>query len=290
MKFLHRSQKLPFDLLLITLWTILAIVFIVTPSLSETIFGTILVIPMVLFIPGYVLIIALLPKKEDMDIEERLALSFGLSIVIVPVLGLLLKFSIWTKLAHVLLILCILTIIFIIFAAYRREKQPLEDRYYFPFHIIQELLEDELDKPKTKKDWIYTGIMIFTIMLAVSMLYFVITAPKIGERFTEFYILGPEGKADDYSTSLQYNYPSTILVGVANHEYVSVNYTIRIALDKDIQTDILLSLGHNEIWEKNVTFVPGKNGTNLKLEFLLFKEDNFTSPYRELYMWVNVKK
>lgn len=244
---------------------------------------------MVLFIPGYVLITALYPKKDDIDIVERLALSSGLSIAIVPALGMLLKITSGTELVHVLLALCLLTIILIKFAAYRREKQFPEERFYVPFYRLRELVEGELDTPKTKTDRISTCILIFTIVLAVSMLYFVITTPKIGERFTEFYILGPEGKADNYPTTLQSNYPATILVGVANHEYVSVNYTIRIALDKEIQTDTLFSLSHNEIWEKNVTFVPEKIGTNMKLEFWLFKEDNFNSPYRDLYMWVNVK-
>ncbi len=245
---------------------------------------------MVLFIPGYVLITALFPKKDDLDVFERLGLSSGLSIAIVPVLGLLLKSTLWTEFVHVLLALCLLTIILIIISGYRREKQPLEERFYVPFHRLKDLVEAELDTSKIKTDRISTGILIFTIMLGASMLYFVITTPKIGERFTEFYILGPEGKADNYPTTLQRNYPATILVGVANHEYVSVNYTVRIALDKDIQTDTLFSLGHNEIWEKNVTFVPEKNGTNMNLEFLLFKEDNFSSPYRELHMWVNIEK
>jgi uncharacterized membrane protein len=245
---------------------------------------------MFIFVPGYVLITALYPKEDDLDTIERLALSFGFSIAIAPVLGLLIKFTFRAGSLNVQLALCILTIIFIIFAAYRREKQLPEKRFYVPFHYLKELVGKELDIPKSKTDRIYTSILIFTVVLAISMLYFVITTPKIGEKFTEFYILGPDGRAYNYPTTLQYNYPSTIIVGVANHEYISVNYTVRIVLDKDIQTDTLFSLGHNEIWEKNVTFVPKKNGTNMKLEFWLFKEDNFSSPYRELYLWVNVNK
>ncbi|MFU8767423.1 MAG: DUF1616 domain-containing protein, partial [Candidatus Methanoperedens sp.] len=275
---LHISQKHPFDLFLIIIWTITTFVFIITPLLSETFLKTILVIPMVLFIPGYVMMAAIYPKKDDIDNMERLALSSGLSIAITPILGVLLKFTPGAELVHVLLALCLFTMILIKFALYRREKQPAEKRFYVPFHILQELVEKELDTPKTRTDRISTGILVFTIVLAVSMLYFVITTPKIGERFTEFYILGPEGKADNYPATLQSNYPATILVGVANREYVSVNYTVRIALDKQIQTDTLFSLGHNEIWEKNVTFVPEKNGTNMKLEFWLFKENNFSSP------------
>ena len=287
---MHRHQKIPFDHLLIIIWTIITFVFIITPLLSETFFKTILVIPMLLFIPGYVLITALFPKKDDLDPVERLALSSGLSIAIAPVLGILLKFTLGAELDHILLALCLLTIILIKFAAYRREKQPPDKRFYISFHLLQQFVEEELDMAKSKTDRIHNGILIFTIVLAVSMLYFVITAPKIGEHFTEFYILGTDGKADNYPTTLQSNYPATIRVGVANHEYVSINYTVRIVLDKDIQTDTLFSLGHNKIWEKKVTFVPEKNGTNMKLEFLLFKEDNFSSPYQELHMWVNVKK
>jgi uncharacterized membrane protein len=244
---------------------------------------------MVLFIPGYVLIAALFPRKDDLDKVERLALSSGLSIAITLVLGMLLKFTSGAELVDLMPALYLLTLIFILFAAYRRKKQPPQERFYVPFNRLQELVEEERDMTGSKNDRINNGILIFTIVLAVSMLYFVITTPKIGDSFTEFYILGPEGKADNYTTTLQSNYPATILVGVANHEYVSVNYTVRIALDKDIQTDTLFSLGHNEIWETNVTFVPEMIGTNMKLEFWLFKEDNFSSPYRELYMWVNVK-
>ncbi|MDE1854263.1 MAG: DUF1616 domain-containing protein [Thaumarchaeota archaeon] len=49
----------------------------------------------VLFLPGYTLIEALYPKKEDLDGLERLALSIGLSLALVPLVGLLLNYTPW---------------------------------------------------------------------------------------------------------------------------------------------------------------------------------------------------
>jgi uncharacterized membrane protein len=41
-------------------------------------------LPLVLFIPGFALSYALFPKKKDIDTLERIALSFGLSIALIP--------------------------------------------------------------------------------------------------------------------------------------------------------------------------------------------------------------
>lgn len=287
---MQKFLKLQLDIILIFIWTILAIAFMITPSLNEAFIRKILIIPIVLFIPGYVLIAAIFPKKEGLEYIERLALSFGLSVAVVFVLDLLAKFFFGKGLLPVLLSLCLSIVIITVFVAYRRAKLPPEERFDVPFHRMQELLKEELEMPKSKTDRIITGILIFSIVLAIGMLYYVINVPKIGEKFTEFYILGPAGKADNYSSVLHYNYSANIVVGVVNHEYVPANYTVRIVLDKDIMTDRLLFLDHNTTWENNVSFVPDKYGTNMKLEFWLFKEDNFTAPYRELYMWVTVNK
>ena len=48
-----------------------------------------------LFFPGYTLIAALFPKKDSLNGIERLALSFGLSIVVVPLIGLILNYTPW---------------------------------------------------------------------------------------------------------------------------------------------------------------------------------------------------
>jgi uncharacterized membrane protein len=49
----------------------------------------------VLFIPGYVTVEALFPKGQELDGIERFALSVGLSLAVVPLIGLLLNYTPW---------------------------------------------------------------------------------------------------------------------------------------------------------------------------------------------------
>src|SRR3989442_12114602 len=62
--------------------------------------GNLLSILFVLLVPGYVLAAALFPgsltpQESEIDWTERIALSLGLSIAVVPFLGLLLNFTPW---------------------------------------------------------------------------------------------------------------------------------------------------------------------------------------------------
>ncbi len=50
-------------------------------------------VPFVLFFPGYALITALVPRKTGMSGIERVALSFGLSIALVILIGLALNYT-----------------------------------------------------------------------------------------------------------------------------------------------------------------------------------------------------
>ncbi len=287
---MQKHKRFPSDLLILLGWTIMTLVFIFIPSLSETFVRTMLGIPIILFFPGYVLIAALFPKKDDLETLERIALSFGFSVAVASLFGLLLNFTFGIKLLPVLLTLCVYIVVLVFIAAYRRKSLPENERFSIPFHRLYEVINDEIYVSNSRADIIFTCILIFSIALAIGMMYFVITTHNIGERFTEFYILGPDGKAENYSTNLKYNFPAQILVGAINHEFASVNYTVQTALEKDILTDTFFRLNHNETWEQNITFIPDKEGENLKLEFRLFKEDNFTAPYRELHLWVNAKK
>ena len=84
----------------------------------------------VLWLPGYTFIKALFPthvpiktSSEDLDTIERIALSIGMSLALVPIVGLLLNYTPWgIRLTPIVLSLLALTIVFATVALIR-EKQ-----------------------------------------------------------------------------------------------------------------------------------------------------------------------
>jgi len=75
----------------------------------------------VLYLPGFTLIEALYPKREDLDSLERLALSIGLSLALVPLVGLVLNYTPWgIRLDPIFMSLALLTITLAAVAVARR--------------------------------------------------------------------------------------------------------------------------------------------------------------------------
>jgi uncharacterized membrane protein len=98
---MHRLIKLDdnWDLLLLNVLSVALILVIVFIPNSPV--RVVLGLPFVLFFPGYALICLLFPRKGDLDGVERIALSLGLSIAIVPLIGLALNYTSWgIRLAH----------------------------------------------------------------------------------------------------------------------------------------------------------------------------------------------
>jgi uncharacterized membrane protein len=144
--------------------------------------------------------------------------------------------------------------------------------------------------PKTgenKKSVIDSGLtvlLLLVILASVAVLIYVIVTPKQGEKFTEFYILGPGGKADDYPTNLRAGENGTIIVGVVNHEYQTMDYIFKAEYrNKTIEKS--LQLLDNQTFENNFTFTAAGNQTE-KLLLLLYRKDNATEAYRSLHLWV----
>jgi len=75
----------------------------------------------VLFIPGYSLIEALYPKESDLSPLERLALSIGLSLALVPLVGLVLNYTPWgIRLDPIVSSLTLLTLLLLTVSSYRK--------------------------------------------------------------------------------------------------------------------------------------------------------------------------
>lgn len=287
-------NNFPSDLSLVISLVLLTDIFVLVPGLSGTFIRTVLGLPLELFLPGYALIAALFPEKSDLDGLERLALSFGLSIAVVPLIGLGLNYTPWgIRLLPILLSLSGFTLAMCGLAYYRREKLPEEKRFEVPFKAGAEALKTEiLKKPESKLDRALTIILIFSILLSVITLIYVTLNPKEGEHFTEFYILGPEGMADNYPTHYVLGENGTVIIGVVNHEYRIVNYSLEVRLEnvslplpEELQH---VSLGHNVTWQRPLTITPPFAGQDMKLEFLLFNDTEKNVSYRDLHLWIDV--
>jgi len=86
----------------------------------------------VLYLPGYTLIQFLFSEKKELDSLERFALSVGLSLAVVPLIGLILNYLPWgIRLAPITVSLSLFVVSFAILAAARKYinlREPVEDR------------------------------------------------------------------------------------------------------------------------------------------------------------------
>jgi uncharacterized membrane protein len=308
--------KIPRDLLACELWLAGAILSIYLPFLNESFLRVLFGIPLVLFIPGYALIAALFPAARDIDGIERVALSFGLSIAIVPLTGLALNYTPFgIRLDPIVICLSILTVGLCLAAQYRRARLPAEERFFVPFHEMLQAVTDEFFKKpgSSRTDRILSVILLIAILAAVATTVYVIVVPKEGEKFTEFFILGEKQKAADYPTHLITGMNSSLFIGIGNHEYRTVNYTVEtyvtnMSFDERTNTSSLesmalldrytVSVPYNETVIRPYFFTPATTTFN-RVDFLLFNEtvpdrrvtglDRINQSYRDLHLWVTVR-
>jgi len=271
------------DLVLTLLFTILCVLFVFIPPLNQTPIRIVLGLPLVLFLPGYSLIGVLFPRKNDLSGIERIAISFVLSLAVVSLLGLVLNFTPFgIRLAPVLIVLSVFTISLSLIAWVRRLKVPAEERFRVPF---ERLLKVNLGQSILDKG--LSIALIASIIGSSATLVYVAVTPKTGERFTEFYILGPNGMASDYPTNMKVGEEGEVIIGIVNHEYENITYRLVVNFNGSLIYEEQVFLIENETWERPFTFIATEKGENQKLEFLLYK-DQQTEAYRTLHLWISV--
>ncbi len=255
---LQMKAKLENKLLMIVAISILLTIIIVFfPSSGMRI---ILGLPFLLFFPGYALVAALFPRRSDLDGIERVALSFGLSIAVVPLAGLILNYTPWgIKLYPILLSLALFILVMSGIAWYRQTKFPQEERLNISLRLR---LPSWRDQPRVDKI-LYLGLAV-VILGAVGVLSYVIVVPKAEEEFTEFYIMGLEGKEEGYPTEfvmagdrvVQVSYGGDrvfeeefggVTIGIVNHEGEEASYQVKAQINgKEVR------LWQNEQWMDEV--------------------------------------
>lgn len=272
------NELIPLNLLVFLL--IIAIIF-----LPVNVLRIILGLPLVLFFPGYTVIAALFPRKEGTSSIERVALSFGMSIVVVPLIGLLLNYTqMGITLESVLYSIAPFILIMSIIAWFRRKRLPEQERFGIEFHL------GTPGWSVSTWDKTLSIILIVSILGALGTMGYVMARPKVGETFTEFYILGVEGKAADYPEELVMGEEGEVTIAIINQEHRPVSYQLEARINgmKNSKVGPII-LNHEERWEGKANFVPKMSGDNQKVEFLLYKNGE-NEPYLKLHLWLKVKE
>jgi uncharacterized membrane protein len=273
------------DIWLIIILSVLSIpVTLFTSDLVRVVLGSFFV----LFFPGYVLIAALFPEKKSLSNVERLALSFGLSIAVVPLIGLVLNYTPWgIRLDPILISLLMFILIMSVIALYRRRRQGPGNAFELDIRSSLRSINRTwaMQQPFDK---IISVILMISIFAAIGTLGYVVATPAIGEKYTEFYILGPDGTADNYPKELVTGQPGKIILGIVNYEQTASDYRVEITIDGHLIKEIAsINLENKGGWEQEVFFTTAQKGKQL-VQFTLFKGAD-SGIYHELHLWIEGK-
>ncbi len=298
----------PDDLIAAVVITLLLIVMIA--FIPDNPIRTVLGLIFILALPGYVATAALFPNRESIDAIERVALSIGLSIAIVPLAGLALNYTPFgIRLEPILATLSGFVLIVSVIAWRRRISLPEDERFAVDIKI------DLSMKGMPMVDRMLTVGIVVTLAATLVLLTYVVAVPRNGESFTQLALLGPDMKAEGYPHNLTVDQNASVFVSVGSFETASRNYSLVILLQPQNVTGANLthwrqgdpltgnqSLDQGLGMARNFTLKPGdySNSTynfsisqlgTFKLRFMLFLEGQSLAqePYREVYLWLHVR-
>ncbi len=248
-------RNLPYDILLSQIWAVIALssLLINTHPFIQIIIG----LPIILIIPGYLLLLILFPKNtnhQDIKGIERLIYSCGISLAILSLLGLLLFYSPWglnPQSIYLAIFIIVLTQGIISYIFYHRTSD--DEPYFLTFTI-------KIFHNKTLYEKILTIIFISLVLITSTFFIYLTSFNQRDQPLTEFYLFDETGSLTHYPKKIGYTEDVTGIVGISNHEFKTIDYTIGIWLinqsSMDIDSQNISSQNTEKIWflgEKNIT-------------------------------------
>ncbi len=315
LKDLLEGKRYPTDLILVMAFSTISALGIFLSG-ENSILKIVLGIPLLIFLPGYALVSVLWPGRKrktpgsddrgflnirEGGIEnlERLMLSIGLSIVLVPIIGLILNYVSSISLAPILFSLLTFTIVCSLIAWYLRKSIPASERYHITFTFGQKSILGQ----GSFAEKAFTLILAASVIISMSVLLYMIVNPADSGPYTEFYLLDQNQMLENLPKNLTVNETASIFIDIVNHENDIVNYTListvnnsspatvyvpvssLIGISMNHSTTIDISLGHSERFEQEYGFQFTEPGRYRIVWELLI--DGQETDY-QIHLWVNV--
>ena len=313
-------RNLDFDLAALLALVLVTILAVSAPGVRETPLRAVVSYPFLLFAPGYAFVAALFPEAPDTDGSassgrtlshlERVVLSLGSSVALVPLLGLVSDLTPWgLTLSPMLVALGSFTCLCVAIAAKRRAELPLKQRLRVGMDDGYQRLRRDVFPHETRTDAMLNVTLAVILLFATASVGYALVDQQKGEQYSELYLL-TEGEeklvADDYPTEFTATESRSLVVGVGNHEQERTRYTVVTKLQRVrfegqsvtvVEEEELdrfdTTLASDESVNQQRVLTPTLTGARLRLLFLLYKGEPPADPradnaHLRSHLWVNV--
>ena len=135
-------------------------------------------------------------------------------------------------------------------------------------------------------------ILLAAIFAAAYAFVFGLNQISLGEGSTEFEVSWPR-EADFPSSSLPAGSELFAQARITNHENGPANYTLRLMLQNSALFSKDLFLDREESWQDRISFVladPSPSPGPERLDLLLYKDGDLSTPYKEERLLVNISQ
>ncbi|KAB1185155.1 MULTISPECIES: DUF1616 domain-containing protein [Haloferax] len=294
---------------------------------DSTVVRAVFGIPLLVFLPGYAVLLVLFPHtytdtrvarpalvtlnrtRTGITFVERMVLSFGISLALIPTLGILIL-SFVPQPTTVLVVGAFTTIIAagLLAGEYRRQQLAETDRYDVPvkswFTAVVESFTT--GTARTRR---LNVVLAAVVVLSVVGFGYALTVPNYGEEYTNLSLLTQQSDgefvASGYPETLSSGETTELFASVTNNERELIQYTLVVQLQRVDTSDGSVSVieyeelarvsqevAPGETWAANPELTPEMTGSDLRLTYLLYKGDAPANPdtesaYRSTYIWVS---
>jgi len=333
---IQRSARVaPADVTLVVGFT-LVVAGIVTTGPESVPLRSFLAVPLLLVFPGYSLQAVLFPGQDGdraisvfglsgygdplgnptghtgthLSLVERLWLSVGTSVFVVPLVGIGLGAGgVALTAGTVVVSLSVLVVVAMVVAWILRSRLPQQHRFVLPVDRWFGTLSGTVTGDEASGLDASTVLVGIAALLAVSALVVGLLVPANAEAYTGLQLLttGENGTlvADGYPESIPANGSAALTVAVQNREREPVDYSVVVQLQRVESGEDLtvterreVTTFHNTVpangtWERPHRVRPPMTGDELRLTYLLYRDEVPDQPsvdnaYRHTYIWVNV--
>lgn len=263
----HSTGTTTKNLIIFTSLSLIMIICVSVTPLNKT---PLWMVPGSLFIcliPGYLFFAALFPKNDQLELIERLTLSFGLSMVITSLIGLTFNYALKNIYLKVTLIfLAVFSLIFSLIAFWRMRKLTVAKQLHIP----------QLEK-------LLSMFIIVCILLTICTASYTLLEPINIEKggnennFTDFYIKEIDSNVNGHTLNLTSGEKTSLTMVLINQEGSTINYGLLVRVNGTILKQDNISLQNNQKMEIPLNFTAGIPGDR-NMEFLIYKS-NTQNPY-----------